>query len=181
MTDEDKQDKDTQGQTRTGAVNSSHQITDHRPLSQRLSVTPRPPESTVPRVAPPDDRPFLIVNKRQASQLLLQAPRFSYSIYSWHRSTAPALQLQLLLYSRRSRAPDPQFLLFSSCSTFPALRLSLYGSCSTAPALQPLLPQEPLQAHLLCRLLIQGSCSSAHTMLIIPDPVVPILAINYLD
>ena len=90
---------------------------------------------------PPDDRPFMIVNKRQAPQLLLQVPRYGYGTYIWHLHLAPAQQL--LLYGYRSTAPDLRFLLYSFYSTAAALQVQhlqlapLYGSCSTAPARQP--------------------------------------------
>ena len=176
-------DADRQRQTRTGAVNSSHHRPDHRPQSQRLSVTPRPPESTLPPVVPPEDRPFLIVNR---DKLLLQAPLYSsttapaadialqlplcsscstaatiHLLLSRSGSRPPALQL--LLHTSCSTAPDLQLLLFSCRATTPALQLPLYSSCSTAPALQP--PRfQPLQLITVLRPRLPQEPLQAHVL-----------------
>ena len=100
----------------------------------------------------------------------LQPPRYSYSTYSWHRSTAPALQL--LLYSRRSMAPDLQFLFYSSCCPAPAPPGASGSPRKHTPSPAPIgtlastsllqLHQEPLQEHVLPEPLQAHSLCSSH-------------------
>ena len=124
-----KQDQDRHRQTSSGVVKLSQHRPDICPQSQRLSVTPCPPESTLPPEVPLiSDLSWLSTRDKLLSSCYRRRATARAPV-------APALQLPL--YGSGSTVPVLQLLLYGFWSTAPALLSMCYGysTCSLAPIL----------------------------------------------